>query len=73
MLFTINAIFSIVKYKITHFKETIMGSLRRPISFKSDISSNNVIQNTINNVQNIVNNNQPFVFREPLPELPAEA
>ena len=43
MLFSINAIYSILKYKITHFRETILFSLKRPISFSSKIENVNVI------------------------------
>lgn len=69
MLFSINAIYSILKYKITHFRETILFSLKRPISFSSKIENVNVI----GKIKETLNFNNPIIFREPLPEIPAEA
>jgi len=62
MLFSISAIYEIVKYKIVNFKGSVIDNLRRPISFKSDL-----------NITQKLGIDQMVVFREPLPELPSEA
>jgi LPXTG-site transpeptidase (sortase) family protein len=56
-----NAIYSITAYKIKSFKENFLFSLKRPINFTPEIKTP------------IVNDSNPMIFREALPELPENA
>ena len=69
LLFSINAIYSILKYKISHFRENFILSLKRPINFSPEIEGVSIAET----VENVLNFNNPIIFREPLPEIPAEA
>lgn len=81
-LFSIDAIYSITKYRIVNFKSNFLNSLRRPISFETskpplalsnNTSNENVIVDTLSQIQSTLNINRPIIFREPLPEVPSEA
>ena len=77
ILFSINAIYSIAKYKITHLNDTVWYALKRPISFEIKTKPVNqltdIVNNALTDAQNALGINQPIIFREPLPELPNEA
>jgi hypothetical protein len=68
MLFSVDAIVSITRYKLKHWKENLLYGLRRPISFNTDIDTK-----VFENIQNKLEVNQLIIFREPLPAIPVEA
>ena len=71
ILFSIDALFSIAKYKLTHWKASFITGLKRPISF--EIKNTKTLTDTINEIPTMLGINQPKIFREPLPVVPNEA
>jgi len=61
LLFSINAIYSITAYKIKNWKDNFLFNLKRPITFTPKIETP------------AINNSNPMIFREALPEIPETA
>lgn len=73
LLFSFDAIFSIIKYKIKNFRVDVYKELSRPIDFSLEKTHKTLPVNiTYNNVSNN-NHVNPLPTKEPLPEIPSEA
>jgi len=72
-LFSVDAMYSIAKYKIKHWKSTFWNGLRRPISFNTNFIPAKNIVDSIKELPTTLGIAQPVIFREPLPEIPSDA